>query len=402
MISLADIKKAQKTISKVVVKTPCAYVPYLSKLSQANVYIKKESLQNTGAYKIRGAFNKISSLSASERKNGVIAASAGNHAQGVAFSAKYFDIPALIVMPEATPILKVNGTKELGADVILYGNNFDEANAYAKEYAQKNSLEFIKPFEDELVIAGQGTIGLEILEDLPNIDTVLVPVGGGGLISGLCVALKSLNPKIKIIGVSAKGAPAMRMSFFAKKPIDTANVKTIADGIAVKNTSAMTLEYILKYVDDFVEVDDEETANAVLFLMEKQKLVVEGAGAVTTAALLHNKIKTLKDENIVCIISGGNIDVTMLSLIIEKGLLKSNRKMKIKLKLIDKPGSLEHFTAILRELVANIVQIGYDRTDKNLEYGDAFVYVSIETKGESHQEEIKARLKLEGFEFLEV
>lgn len=400
MIDLKDIQKAQQTIKDIIVRTQCSLAPKLSDETQAKIYLKKENLQNTGAYKLRGAFNRIASLSERERKRGVVAASAGNHAQGVAFSAAHFNTPATIVMPEATPILKVNGTTSLGAKVILHGANFDEANTYAVEYAKQEDLEFIRPFEDDDVIAGQGTIALELVEDLEDFDTILIPVGGGGLISGCALALKALRPNVRIIGVTAKGAPAMKSSFFAKRAI-SANVRTIADGIAVRDTSEKTLEYILKYVDDFIEVDDEEIANAVLFLMEKQKLVVEGAGAVSVAALLHNKLKTFKDEKIVCILSGGNIDVTMLNLIIERGLLKSERKMRLKIRLIDKPGALRNFTQILADLRANIVQIDYDRTDKNLDFGDAFVFVAIETKGSSHQEEIRTRLKLENYEFLE-
>ncbi len=401
MVSLEDVQKARKNIAGVIKKTPCSLAPLLSKECSAHIYLKKENLQNTGAYKLRGAFNRISNLTEKERSRGVIAASAGNHAQGVAFSAGHFGIKALIVMPEATPILKVNGTKALGAEVILHGNNFDEAKAYATQHAKEHGLTYITPFEDDDVIAGQGTVALEILEAVKDLDTILIPVGGGGLISGCALALKTINPNIRVIGVTAKGAPAMRTSFFAQKAIDSTSVKTIADGIAVRDTSSKTLNYILQYVDDFVEVDDEEIANAILFLMEKQKLVVEGAGAATVAAILHNKVQLEKNENVVAVLSGGNIDVTMISLIIEKGLLKSFRKLKIKLKLVDKPGALQAFTEILNELNANIVEIGYDRTDKNLEFGDAYVSVALETKGETHQVEIRERLRLEKFEFIE-
>ncbi|MGP1561267.1 MAG: threonine ammonia-lyase [Helicobacteraceae bacterium] len=401
MIDLACVKSARENIKNIVRHTECSLSTQLSRECGAQIYLKKENLQQTGAYKLRGAFNRIARLKDDEKKLGVIAASAGNHAQGVAFSAGHFGIKSLIVMPEATPILKINDTKDLGADVILHGENFDEANEYAINYAKKHKMTFIRPFEDDDVIAGQGTIALELLEDLGEVDTILLPVGGSGLISGCAIALKSINPKIRVIGVTASGAPAMKTSFLTKKPVNTTQVKTIADGIAVRDTSPKTLEYILKYVDDFVEVDDEEIANAILFLMEKEKLVVEGAGAVTVASLLHNKVKLFKNEKVACVLSGGNIDVTMLNLIIEKGLLKSQRKMKIKLKLIDKPGSLQHFTEVLTELNANIVQIGYDRTDKNLRFGDAFVLVALEKKGQAHQEEIRARLKEKNYEFLE-
>ncbi len=401
MVNLEDIKRAKAKIEGVIKKTPFSIAPNLSKSLKANIDLKKENLQYTGAYKLRGAYNRISNLSEEEKSKGVIAASAGNHAQGVAHSAGVFGIRSVIVMPETTPLLKVNGTKELGAEVILSGGNYDEAFAFAKKYAEENGLTLIHPFEDDDVIAGQGTIALEILESLENIDKIILPVGGGGLISGVSTAIKAINPKIEIIGVSASGAPAMKNSFDAKKPLDTISVKTIADGIAVRDTSSKTLEYILKNVDKFITVDDHEIAYAILFLMEKQKLIVEGAGAVGVAALLHNKIDIKENENIAVILSGGNIDVTMLSLIIEKGLLKSQRKMKLKLKLIDKPGSLQHFTEILTTLSANIVEIGYDRTDKNLEIGDAFVSVALETKGSEHQQEIREKLKEAKFQFYE-
>jgi threonine dehydratase len=401
MVNLEDIQRARSNIESVVKKTPFSFAPNLSKLLDGNIYLKKENLQYTGAYKLRGAYNRISNLNDADRKKGVIAASAGNHAQGVAYSASTFGINAVIVMPETTPLLKVNGTKELGAEVILSGGNYDEAYAFAQKYADEHSMTLIHPFEDDDVIAGQGTVALEILDELKNVDKIVVPVGGGGLISGVSVVAKAINPNIKVIGVSASGAPAMKMSYDAKKPLDTPSVKTIADGIAVRDTSSKTLEYILEHVDEYITVDDNEIAYAILFLMEKQKLIVEGAGAVGVAALLHNHIDIKQDENIAVILSGGNIDVTMLNLIIEKGLLKSQRKMKIKLKLIDKPGSLQHFTELLTDLSANIVEIGYDRTDKNLDIGDAYVSVALETKGKEHQEEIRKKLLEEKFQFYE-
>jgi threonine dehydratase len=359
--------------------------------------LKKENLQITGAFKLRGAYNKIASLSEKEREKGVVAASAGNHAQGVALSASKFGIKATIVMPESTPLTKINGVKHYGAEVILSGSNYDEAYAFAIEYAKENSLSFIHPFEDDEVIAGQGTIALEILESCEDIDVVVVPVGGGGLISGIASAIKQINKNIKVIGVSAKGAPALKNSYELKKPIDTTFVRTIADGIAVRDTSQKTLSYILESVDEFLTVDDEEIASAMLFLLEKQKLVVEGAGAVGVAALLHKKLDIYKDKKIAIVLSGGNVDVTLLSVIIEKGLLKSGRKMKLTVTLVDKPGSLMRFTEILKELNANIVHIAYDRTSISLDYGDANVTVHVETKGKEHQELIKEVLKKEGY-----
>ena len=397
MLNLEKVYKARKRIEGVVVKTPFSYATHLSEISSCEVFIKQENLQVTGAFKIRGAYNKIASLSDNQRKCGVVAASAGNHAQGIALSASKFGIRAVIVMPESTPLTKVNGVKYYGAEVILAGANYDEAYAYALEYGDKNSLTFVHPFEDEEVMSGQGTLALDILDDCDSLDAVIIPVGGGGLIAGMGTVFKSINPNIEIIGVSALGAPAFKNSYELKKPIDSTSVRTIADGIAVRDTSEITLKYALKNVDRFVSVDDEEIANAILFLLEKQKLVVEGAGAASVAAILHNKLPHLKGKKVAIVLSGGNMDVTLLSVIIEKGLLKSGRKMKITVTLIDKPGSLMRFTEILEELNANIVHIAYDRTEVSLDYGDANVTVHMETKGEEHQQKIRDVLKQEGY-----
>lgn len=397
MFSLTLIEEAAKRIDGVVTQTPYAYAPHLSEQSGCRVFLKKENLQMTGAFKIRGAFNKIASLSEAERARGVVAASAGNHAQGVAYSAAHFNIRAVIVMPEATPLTKVDGVRHYGAEVILHGANYDEAYAYAIEYGKANGLVFVHPFEDDEVIAGQGTIGLEILEADERPDAVIVPVGGGGLVSGIAAAIKQRAPEIEVIGVSAAGAPAMRQSYEAKKPIDTTSVRTIADGIAVRDTSPKTLELILGSVDRFISVDDEEIANAILFLLEKQKLSVEGAGAVGVAALLHHKLPHLEGKKVAVILSGGNVDVTLLSVIIEKGLLKSFRKMKLTVTLVDKPGSLMLLTELLKKLNANIVHIAYDRTSTDLDYGDANVTIHLETKGEAHQHEIRELLHKHGY-----
>jgi threonine dehydratase len=312
-------------------------------------------------------------------------------------SAFKFGIKAVIIMPESTPLTKINGVKYFGAEVILAGANYDEAYAYAKTYGQENSLTFVHPFEDDEVMAGQGTIALEILDKCPELDAVIIPAGGGGLVSGMATAFKAINPNIEVIAVSAAGAPALKNSYDLGYAIDSTSVRTIADGIAVRDTSEITLGYMLKTVDRFVSVDDSEIASAILFLLEKQKLVVEGAGAVGVAALLHHKLDHLKGKKVAVVLSGGNMDVTLLSVIIEKGLLKSGRKMNITVTLIDKPGSLMRFTEILKELNANIVHISYDRTSVSLEYGDANVTVHMETKGEEHQEQIKSVLKKEGY-----
>ena len=401
MVDLKRIGRARKRIGEVVLRTPFAYAPILSELSGYEIYLKKENLQRTGSFKLRGAFNKVAVLIEEGRRNGVVAASAGNHAQGVAFAARHFGIDGTIVMPESTPLTKVMGVRELGAEVILKGSNYDEAYAFAVEYAEKHEKDFVHPFADEEVMAGQGTIMLEMLEEQPDLDAVVIPVGGGGLISGCSVAAKALSPEMQVIGIAAAGAPAMKQSFDAARPIDSTSVRTIADGIAVRDTSPVTLEYILKNVDAMKLVGEDEIASAILFLLERQKLTVEGAGSVGVAATLHGHLDLPKGSRVGILLSGGNIDVTMLSLIIEKGLVKSYRKMKLVVTLIDKPGALEHFAGLMREVQANIVQIGYDRTSTDLEFGDAHVSVALETKGAEHQEEIRQALNKHGFPFRE-
>ena len=401
MITLKDIQEAKQTLNGVVHYTPLAHAPILSKNLNANIYLKKENLQLTGSFKLRGAFNKIASLSSEEKKAGVVAASAGNHAQGLAYSANHYKIDATIIMPEATPLTKVSGVKSYGAEVILHGANYDEAYEYATSYATKNNKTFVHPFADDTVIAGQGTVALEILEQIENIDIIIIPIGGGGLISGMSVAIKELKPNIKIIGVVAQGANAMKNSYEHKKILNSKKVKTIADGIAVRDVTPRMLEYTMSLVDDIVEVEDKEIASAILFLLEKQKIVVEGAGAVGLAAIMHDKIN-IKNKTVVLPLSGGNIDVTMLSLIIEKGLVKSNRKMNMIVTLIDKPGSLRKLTDIFTLNDANIVQIDYDRDSVQLDFGDANVTIGIETKGEDHQNLIRTKLKQNGYRFKEI
>lgn len=402
MLDLNKIIQAKRTISGFVEKTPFAKAPRLSQIYGAEVYLKKENLQITGAYKIRGAYNKIAHLSDEEKAKGVVAASAGNHAQGVAISAKSFGVNATIIMPEATPLLKVSGTKALGANVILKGDNFDEAYAYALEFTKEHDKVFVHPFDDEFVQAGQGTIALEMLDEVPDLDYIVLPVGGGGLISGVASYIKQINPDIKIIAVGAKGAPAMHDSFIAKKQINSKSVRTIADGISVRDASEITLKIILECVDEFVQVGDDEIAGAILYLLEQQKIVVEGAGATGVAALMHGKFKYEKNSKIGIILSGGNIDVQMLNIIIEKGLIKTHRKMTINVTLIDKPGALMRLTDTLRGANANIVKIDYDRFSTNLEYGDAAITITLETKGKDHQDLIKQALQKNEYEFREI
>lgn len=396
MIDLKCIREARERVQSVIAKTEFSFAPRLSEIAGCSVFLKKENLQKTGAYKIRGAFNRISKLSDSEKKFGVIAASAGNHAQGVAFSAKYFKIRCVIVMPEATPLLKVQNTQDMGAEVILAGENYDEAYKYALKLAKEQNLSFIHPFSDDDIIAGQGTIALEMIDE-QSLDFVIVPVGGGGLISGIASVYKNISPKTKIIGVVASGARAMHDSFHAKKIQNAKSVHTIADGIAVRDVNEKNFALIRECVDDIIMVDDEEIANAVLFLLEKQKLVVEGAGAAGVAAILHHKITPRADEKVGIVLSGGNVDVTMLSLIIEKGLIKAHRKMQFKTVLIDKPGSLEKLTAILCQAQANIIKIDYNRISTTIDYGDAIITMSLETKGKEHKDAVRAMLEGAGY-----
>ena len=401
MITLKDIEQAKDRLQNVIQKTPLAYAPVLSKLLDSNIYLKKENLQITGSFKIRGAFNKLATLTKEEKSCGVVAASAGNHAQGIAYSANYFNIKATIVMPEATPLTKVSGVRSHGAEVILHGASYDEAYEYALTYAKDNNSTFVHPYADDKVIAGQGTLALEILEQLDSIDIILIPIGGGGLITGMATVIKELKPNVKIVGVVASGANAMKQSFESNEIKTVKKVKTIADGIAVKNVMPKMYDYVKDAVDQIVEVSDNEVANAILTLMEKQKIIVEGAGATPLAAILHNKID-VKGKNVVLPLSGGNIDVSMLSLIIEKGLVKSARKMNLIITLMDKPGTLKKLTDVFEKVDANIVQIDYDRDSVSLDFGEANITIALETKGEEHQELLKEQLTKNGYVFKQI
>ncbi|MCJ8326066.1 MAG: threonine ammonia-lyase [Campylobacterales bacterium] len=401
MITLTDIKEAKTKLDGIINKTSITHAPFLSEDSKAEVFIKKENLQLTGSFKIRGAFNKIASLNEEEKKAGVVAASAGNHAQGLAFSSKHFGIDATIFMPEATPLTKVSGVKLYGAKVVLKGQNFDDAYAAAKEFAKEHNKIFIHPFADDKVIAGQGTIGIEIIEQYADVEQIIVPIGGGGLIAGIAIAVKALNPNIKITGVVATGARAMKESFESHLPIDSDSVKTIADGIAVRCVTPKMLDYILEFVDEIVEVSEQEIANSILFLLERHKLVVEGAGAVSVAAIMHKKVD-IEDKKVCAIVSGGNIDVTMLALIIEKGLVKSSRKLNLLVTLMDKPGALMDLTDVFTKCDANIVQIDFDRNSVKLDFGEAHVTIALETKGEEHQKLVRENLKKNGYRFKQI
>lgn len=365
-----------------------------------NVYLKTENLQVTGSFKVRGAYYKISQLTEEEKANGVIACSAGNHAQGVARAATKNGIKSLICIPDAAPISKIEATKRLGAEVCLVKGTYDDAYAKAVELQKESGATFIHPFDDELVIAGQGTIGLEIMDTKPNIDAVVVPVGGGGLIAGVAFAIKSLNPNIKVYGVQAAGAPSMVNSVKDGQIETLDSVHTFQDGIAVKTPGTLTYEIASKYVDDFITVTDDECAAAILKLIERQKLVAEGAGASAFAAVMFNKIPNLKGKRVCCLLSGGNIDVTILSRVINRGLQMSGRLAELTIELLDKPGQLQGVSEIVSNMGGNVVSVAHDRADLNSDINACYLRISMETRNQQHVDEIKAELIKNGYRIM--
>lgn len=394
MISLKEIEEAAERLKGVIYATPLAFSYSLSEISGANVFFKLENLQRTGSFKIRGAYNKLYKLNGDAKK--VIAASAGNHAQGVALAGKLLGIKTTIVMPEATPINKILATKYYGAEIILCGATFDDAYRYAKQIEKESEAAFIHAFDDLDIIAGQGTIGLEVIDSLPDVEAVFVPVGGGGLISGISAALKEKNPKIKIIGVQAEGAASMVLSKKKGKVVEINSAQTIADGIAVKKVGAIPFEMVERYVNEVLTVNENEIEDALLLLTERMRIVVEGAGSVGLAGLLKKKEGFYK-ENVVVIVSGGNIDINTLSKIIEKGLAKRGRFIRLEIELPDVPGSLGKLATILGVAKANIVQIFHDRFSTTLPIGKTIVELNLETRGYEHKEEILKLLRENGY-----
>jgi threonine dehydratase len=394
MVTLKDIEEANKRLENVILRTPLVYSYSLSELSGANVYLKLENLQRTGSFKIRGAYNKLYKLK--EITQDVVAASAGNHAQGVALAAKLLGMKSTLVMPGGTPINKILAVKNHGGEIVLFGNTFDDAFGYARKLERETGKVFIHPFDDPEVIAGQGTAGLEIIDSLKNVESAIVPVGGGGLIAGVAMALKKINPNITVIGVQSKGASSMFLSMKKNTIVETASTQTIADGIAIKRIGELTFEIARKYVDEVLTVDENEIEESLLLLTERKRIVVEGAGAVGLAGLLKRK-SDFRKKNVVIIISGGNIDINLLAKIIQRGLLKNGRLLRLELGLPDVPGSLGTLTTILGEAKANIVEIYHDRYSKDLPIGEAIVEVSLETRSFEHQEEILKLLKENGY-----
>ncbi|MBI4642120.1 MAG: threonine ammonia-lyase [Candidatus Tectomicrobia bacterium] len=392
MIGVRQIKEAFVRVQEVAHLTPLQSSNTLSRLAGSQVFLKMENLQKTGSFKIRGAYNKLATLNPSVRSKGVIAASAGNHAQGVAWAATRFEVPSTIVMPELSSISKRLATKGYGAEVIIAGANFDESFSIAEQMAQERGLTLIHAFDDEEVIAGQGTIGLELLKAIPDMNSVVIPIGGGGLISGVSLALKETNPHVKIIGVEAAGAAAMFLSRRVKTPVELQSLHTIADGIAVKKIGEITYPVIERYVDEIVTVNEDEIAAAILILMERSKTIVEGAGAVSVAAILE-KGSVIKGPKVVALLSGGNIDVNILARIIEKGMVKSGRLMRLSVELPDIPGSLAKLTALIAQSRANILHITHDRLSRDLPITLTRVELALETRGYDHIEEIMAILK---------
>jgi threonine dehydratase len=397
MMTLDDVKRALAAIRDAIYLSPLGYSETLSEWTGKRVYLKLENLQMTGSFKERGALNKLLHLSDEEKRQGVITASAGNHAQGVAYHARRLGIRAAIVMPEPTPLIKVTSTKELGAEVILHGANYDEAYHYALDLSSERDLVFIHPFDDQDIIAGQGTIGLELLEQEPGIETVVVPVGGGGLIAGMAIALKETNPKIKLIGVEAERIPSMKVSLEQGTVTELPPTTTLADGIAVRRVGECTFPLVQNYVDQMVTVTEEEIANAILVLIEREKSVVEGAGAVGLAALLNRRF-WVKERKIALILSGGNIDVTMISRIIERGLAKDGRLVRLDVKLPDIPGSLHQLTGVVADCRANITEIAHNRAFARGTIGETEVVLTLETRGREHIEEILRTLREKGYQ----
>ncbi|MFB6078172.1 MAG: threonine ammonia-lyase [Halarchaeum sp.] len=398
MIELSDVRDARENVSAVARHTALDHSYTFSAMTGAAVHLKLENGQRTGSFKIRGASNRIARLSEGERDAGVVTASAGNHAQGVALAASRAGVDATVVMPEGAPISKVKATRSYGASVELHGIDYDEAQERAHELAETDGLTYVHAFDDEAVMAGQGTLGLEIVEDLPTVDTVVVPIGGGGLISGVATALKGIDPDIRVVGVQAEGASSVADSLREGRVEKLEHVDTIADGIAVRGVGEHTFPVIRERVDEVVTVSDAEIANALVLLLERAKTLVEGAGAVPLAALLTGKFVYEADETVVPVLSGGNIDLNLLTTVVMRGLVDQGRYVKIRTVLKDRPGALDDLLEILTDERANIYAIQHDRTNRDVAMNAAEVELDIETRGEEHVRDLLARLRDAGYD----
>ena len=390
---------AREHLKNVLLPTPLMYSPIFSEESGNNIYIKPENLQKTGAFKIRGAYNKMLKLTEAEKQRGVIASSAGNHAQGVAYAARELGIKAVIVMPKTTPLIKVQSTKKYGAEVVLYGDVYDDAYQKAKELEEKEGYVFVHPFNDEDVLDGQGTIALEILEELSETDIILVPIGGGGLISGIACAAKILKPEIKIIGVEPEGAASAYEAIKENKVVELKEANTIADGTAVKKIGALNFEYIKKYVDEIITVSDYELMEAFLLLVEKHKIIAENSGILSVAAT--KKIKE-KNKKVVSVISGGNIDVLMISSMINKGLIRRDRIFNFSVNIPDKPGELAKVVDLIAELGANVVKLEHNQFKNLSRFKDVELQVTVETNGSEHIKNLVQAFEEKGYEIIKI
>lgn len=397
MLTIDNVYRASHALKGVARKTDVLYAPKLC--PGTDLYLKTENLQITGSFKVRGAYYKMTRLTAEEKARGVIACSAGNHAQGVALAAQKNGIKSVICLPDGAPISKVEATKSYGAEVCLVEGVYDDAYEKALKLRDEMGYTFIHPFNDEDVIAGQGTIGLELMEQLPDLDAVIVPVGGGGLISGIAYTVKTLNPKIKVYGVEAKGAASMKSSIESQGVKELSSVSTIADGIAVKKPGDLTYALCSKYVDEVVTVSDDEISAAILALMEQHKLVTEGAGAVPVAAAMFGKID-LKGKKAVCVLSGGNIDVTILSRVIKRGLIMSGRNCQLMIELMDKPGQLKNVSRIIADLGGNVTSVHHERAQEGMDVNGCYLRIVLETRNFEHIEQIKKGLTDFGFKLI--
>jgi threonine dehydratase len=395
-IQLAEIEAARERLRGAIYESPCAHSQMLSTLTGQQVYLKLENLQMTGSFKERGALNRIAMLTPEQAARGVIAASAGNHAQGVAYHATKRGIRALIVMPLTTPLVKVTATRNFGAEVLLHGANYDEAFVEAMRLCEQQQLTFIHPFDDAGVMAGQGTIGLELLQQIPQLEAVVVPIGGGGLIAGIACALKESRPSIRVVGVQTARLPSMAAALEAHHPITVDPATTIADGIAVRRAGDLTLPMVERYVDEIVTVEEDEIASAILMLLEREKTLAEGAGAAALAALLQHKT-SLQGAHTAVLVCGGNIDVTLLSRIIERGLVKDGRLIRLRIYLLDKPGALHDLTRLIADHRANIVDTLHNRAYYGVNLCDTVVDVTMETRGPEQVAELLAALTAEGY-----
>ena len=397
-VSLEEIHKAELRIRDHIYYSPSPLSEALSQVTGQEVFLKLDNLQRTGAFKERGALNRILLLSDDEKRRGVIAASAGNHAQAVAYHATQRGVPARIVMPLMTPLVKTSATRDFGAEVILHGANYDEAYAEAMRICELEGMTFLHPFDDPAVINGQGTIGLELLAQIQGLEAVVVPIGGGGLISGVACALKETNSSIRVVGVETERLPSMLRAIEHGSPVTIPAEATIADGIAVRRAGDRTLPLVKQYVDEIVTVDEEEIANAILVLLEREKTLAEGAGAVALAALLQKKT-SLKGQRTAVLVCGGNIDVSLLARIIERGLVKDGRRVRIRVHLADRPGALHHLTRILSEQRANIVETVHNRAYYGVNLGDTVIDITLETRGAAHITAISHALETEGYRY---